>query len=336
MTDPVVSVLVPTHEDAELLALALPVFAELGRLVEVLVMNNDPAQDVPAIIDSIYPDATVVEMGHDSGFGKAMNVGIQLSRGEFVLILNADVFLSASYVPAMLQFLAEHPRAGTAGGKLLRYDLERHSRTANIDTAGVRLGRNRRPMARGEGQLDTGRFDREEQVFGVDSAGLFVRRAALESIKIGDEYFDSSFFLHKEDTDLCWRLRLAGWETWFVPSATGYHARTSRGLGERSYLSAIRRFHANSVQKSTLVQMHAMKNQWLLILKNDDAANLLRDLPFVLFREITVLLHNAIFAPRSLRAIPQFIRLIRPTREKRRHIKSNQRVSASQMREWLG
>ena len=46
-----------------------------------------------------------------------------------------------------------------------------------------------------------------------------------------------------------------------------------------------------------------MKNQWLLLLKNDDLSNLLRDLPFVLAREFAVVVHNTLFAPRSLAAV---------------------------------
>ena len=336
MTKPTVSVLVPTHQDAQLLPLALPVFAELGDSVEIIVINNDPAQDVQAIVASCFPEARVVEMGFDSGFGRAMNVGIQHSRGEFVLILNADVFLTPSYVPEMLGFLSRHPRAGCAGGKVYRYDLKRQARTDLIDTAGVRLGRSRRPMARGEGQPDRGEFDREEEVFGVDGAGLFARRSALDSVRIGDEYFDSSFFLHKEDTDLCWRLRLAGWEIWYVPTAVGAHARTTRGLGELSYLSALREFHRGAVEKSVLVQIHAMKNQWLMLTKNEDASNLLRDLPFVVAREIAVLAHNLIFAPRSLVAVREFLRLWGSAREKRKIIKRRQGIRPREMRPWLG
>lgn len=336
MSAPLVSVVVPTHEDAELLPLALPVFAELGESVEILVVNNDPSQDVQAVVASCFPGARLIEMGFDSGFGRAVNAGIRDSRGEFVLVLNADVFVGPSYVPEMLKFFSRHPRAGCGGGKLYRYDLERRVRTELIDTAGVRLGRNRRPMAREEGRPDRGQLDREEQVFGVDSAGLFARRSALESIRIGEDYYDSSFFLHKEDTDLCWRLRLAGWEIWYVPTAVGAHGRTTRGLGERSYLSALGEFHRSAKERSTLVQVHAMKNQWLMMTKNEDLSNFLRDLPYILAREVVVFVHNLIFAPRSLRAVLEFVRLYKTAREKRKVIKRRQAIAPPEMRPWLG
>src|SRR5438552_14784111 len=120
MTTPVVSVLVPTHQDAHLLAFALPVFAELGDCIEVIVVNNDPAQDVKSVLSACFPQAELIEMGFGAGFGRAINVGIARSRGEFVLVLNADVFLEASYVGEMLEFFSEHADAGCAGGKLYR------------------------------------------------------------------------------------------------------------------------------------------------------------------------------------------------------------------------
>jgi GT2 family glycosyltransferase len=333
---PRVSVVIPTYRDADLLARSLPVFVEFGDSTEVIVANNDPERDVTEIVSAAHPQAKVIDIGYPSGFGNAANTAILASEGEFVLVLNADVFLSPNYIPAMLDFFHSHPRAGCAGGKLYRYDFARDIKTNVIDTAGIRLGRNRRPMARGEGQLDTGAFAREEQLFGVDGAGLFVRRTALESIRIDDEFFDSIFYLHKDDTDLSWRIRLAGWESWFVPQATGWHARTTRGLGDQGYLSAIRDFHKNEADKPVTAHRLAMRNQWLLLIKNEDGANLVRDLPYILARETAVVAHNVLFSPRSMAAFADFVRVWRPTLRKRRIIKKRQAISPREMRRWLG
>ena len=56
-----------------------------------------------------------------------------------------------------------------------------------------------------------------------------------------------------------------------------------------------------------------MKNQWLLLVKNDDVSNLARDLPYVLGREALVLGHGVVFAPRdTATAIRGFIGRCRP------------------------
>jgi GT2 family glycosyltransferase len=338
---PTLTVLIPTYRDIHLLAKSLPVI--LGTTtaeLEVLIMNNDPSQDVPAWLESTFgrkEDAriTIVEMGFDSGFARAMNRGISMSNGEFVLLCNADLFPSATYIDEMLGFFAAHPSTGFATGKILRYELNTGAETDVIDTAGLLFSRNRRFLARGEGQRDFGQFDTEEEVFGVDGAALFARRAALEGIAIDQEYFDESFFMYKEDWDLSWRVRLAGWECWYVPSAVAFHGRTSRGLGEKGYLSAIRLFHENEKTKPPFVRFHSVKNQWLMLIKNEDMSNLLKDLPFILARELMVLGYNLVFAPRTLQAVAEFAKLLRPTLAKRRMIKARQATPATEIRRWF-
>jgi GT2 family glycosyltransferase len=162
-----------------------------------------------------------------------------------------------------------------------------------------------------------------------------LRRRALEEIGIDGEYLDENFFAHKEDHDISWRLRLAGWECWYVPAAVAYHGRTTRGLGSSGYTSAIRRFHANELEKSQAVQVNAMKNQWLMLLKNEDGFNLVRDFPFIFAREAMVTTYRLIFAPKSLVAIPMTIRILPETLRKRHVVKRRQRMDPRALRPWL-
>jgi GT2 family glycosyltransferase len=317
---------------------SLPVFQQYpAETVKVLVVNNDPSQDVRGTIGEIADDprVTVLEMGYEAWFARAINRGIRESTGEFVMFCNADLFPSETYVDEMLAFFAANPAVGAATGKLLRFDLAADTPTETIDTVGVILTRNRRALARGEGEKDTGQFPRPEEVFGVDGAALFARRSALEAIALDGEYFDESFFTQKEDIDLCWRLRLTGWECWYVPSAVAFHGRTTRGLGQRRYLSAISQFHQNEKEKRDEVRLHAMKNQWIMLLKNEDWYNLLRDSPFILGRELMVVAYNLAFSPKTLRAIPRVLRLWPETLSKRRAIKDRQTITPRAMRRWL-
>jgi GT2 family glycosyltransferase len=336
-----VSVLIPTYQDMHLLLKSLPVFLECeSDGVEVIILNNDPSQDVVSWLAAELGIATgervrVVEMGSDLGFARAINHGVSISRGDALFVCNADLFPSPTYIKTMCMFFDQHPRAGLATGKILRYDLAADAPTDIIDSVGLVLARNRRFLARGEGSKDRGRFSEEEQVFGVDGAAMFARRAALESISLNGEYFDESFFMYKEDWDLSWRARLAGWECWYVPSAVAFHARTSRGLGERGYLSARRIFHENEKTKPALVRFHSLKNQWLMLVKNEDFPNLLRDFPFILSRELMVLGYNLVFSPRTLLAVAEFARLLPPTLAKRRRIKRKQAISPGDLRRWL-
>ena len=330
--------LIPTHGDANLLAKSLPMMlADPTADIEVIIINNDPQQDVRGSIGGYALDSriTIVEMGYEGDLPRAINRGIRHATGDLVMFCNADLFPPPEYLSTMLEFFNHHPRAGAASGKLLRYDLERDTPTNVVDSAGLLLTRQRRIRTRGEGEADVGQFDAEQEMFAIDGAAMVLRRAALDDIVIDDEYMDENFVSHKEDHDISWRLRLAGWECWYVPSAVAYHGRTTRGLGSKSYLKSIREFHRHEEEKSAQVRMHAMKNQWLVLLKNEDMYNFIRDVPFIASREVMVLVHNLIFAPRALRAVPVTIRILPETLRKRRVAKARQRMDARALRRWF-
>ena len=219
---------------------------------------------------------------------------------------------------------------------MLRYDLSSDRETDVIDTTGHVIQRSRRVVDRGENEQDVGQYAREEEVFSASGAALVVRRRALESVRVRGEYLDEGFAMYKEDVDLCWRLRLAGWECWYVPSAVAYHARTSRGLADKDYLAAPRTFHENQRAKPGYVRSNSMKNQWLLLVKNDDVSNLARDLPYVLGREALVLAHGALFAPRdTASAIRGFVRALPSALTIRRETKAHRHTSPAEVRNWL-
>ena len=335
---PRVSVLIPTHRDADLLRTSLPTFlTDPAADIEVIIINNDPEQDVRRAIGEYASDprTTIVEMGVEGDFPRAINRGIERATGDLVMLCNADLFPSATYLATLQEFFNRRVRAGAATGKLIRYDLERAEATNVIDSAGLILTRQRRLKARGEGEVDVGQFDAEREVFALDGAAVVLRRAALDDIMVEGEYLDENFVSHKEDHDLSWRVQLAGWECWYVPKAVAYHGRTTRGLGSKSYLKAIGEFHRQQAEKTDQVRRHAMKNQWLLLLKNEDMYNFIRDAPFIIARELAVLGHSLVFSPRTLKAIPMTIRILPETLRKRRAAKAKQRMDAAALRRWI-
>ena len=335
-----VSALVPCYGDLHLLELSLPrLLASSVDDLDVVLLNNDATQSagVAALVSSIAdPRVRLLELEHGAGFAMAVNSGIAATRGDLVFLANSDLFVAADYLTWMERFFATHPRAGGATGKILRFDLMQGEETRILDTTGHTIGRDRGASDRGENLEDVGQYEAEEQVFSVSGAALVARREALASVKLRGQYLDESFFMYKEDVDLSWRLRLAGWECWYVPQALAYHARTSLAPPGGKYLSGIRAFHANERAKPRHVRVHSMKNQWLMLVKNEDASNLVRHLPFILGREALVLGYNTLFAPRvTLSALRGFVGALPRSLENRSAIKSKQIVTPREIREWF-
>jgi GT2 family glycosyltransferase len=234
----------------------------------VVVVDNDGEAASAERARTAHPEVIWLPETN-RGFPPAANRILALAREagvDFCLVLNPDVELEPDFARVLLDEMRRRPDVALAGGKLLRPDSGR------LDSAGIRLPRNRRPRDRGSDEPDRGQFDRTEQVFGASGAALMLRCAALPDLALDDEVFDEDFFIYHEDTDLAWRANLLGWKVLYVPSARARHARGWRRE---------RRF-----QVPAHVRRHSFKNHYLQILKNERAGDLLLHLPWLLAWEV--------------------------------------------------
>jgi GT2 family glycosyltransferase len=154
------------------------------------------------------------------GSAKANNYGINNSHGEYVLMLNADIFLEPDYIDKCIKIFKEDSDVGAVVGKFLSvFDHK------IIDSAGVIIFKEGIGVERGIGEIDHGQYDKAEYVAGACCAAAIYRREMLNSIKYKEEYFDEDFFAFYEDLDLSIRCLLKGWKTFYCPSAIAYHVR---------------------------------------------------------------------------------------------------------------
>src|SRR2546423_13202315 len=111
-----------------------------------------------------------------------------------------------------------------------------------------------RRLDRGSQEVDNGHYLQYEYVFGATAAAALYRRQMIEDISIDDEFFDSDFFVYREDADVAWRAQLLGWRCIYTPHARGYHVRNVLP-GNRRALPAE-------------INMHSVKNRFLMRIKN--------------------------------------------------------------------
>jgi GT2 family glycosyltransferase len=329
-----VSAIVPVHGRDRPLSLAVrSILKSEGATVDVILVDTAPhAGPIPLAVDMIGAVRTFTE-SERVGFVRAVNDGFRHTRAPYVLIGNDDLMVSPTYVRELVDALRRHPRAAVVGGKIRRMDKIQKP-TQIIDSAGIVMGRNRRATNRGEGMTDDGRFDDETEVFGISGAGLMVRRQALDSAVFRAGIFDESFFMYKEDVDLAWRLRLLGWECWYVPTALAFHGRTSRSTGG-AYRQNAAELAKIERKKPEYVRLHSMKNQWLMLVKNEQARNFARDAPWILAREALIVGYSALLEPRTLRAVPLFFRALPQTLADRRVLMRSRLSTAERVGRWF-
>ncbi len=260
-----VSIIVVSKDDAGDLPTSVgSALAQRGAACETLVVDNASEDDSREVARSLGSGVRVLALPENAGFAAAMNAGIDASSGRYVLALNPDCRLEPNFAEILARRLDAPDAAdvGSASGRLLRGDGPALSPTGQLDSAGIYFTASGRHFDRGAGEPAAGRYLEETEIAGASGAAGFYRRAALESAKISTGYFDSDFFLYREDADLAWRLSSLGWRSIYVPLAVAYHRR--RNLPER------RR------QMTDLANLHSVKNRFLLRINNQTRGEMLR------------------------------------------------------------
>ena len=272
---PDVSIVVVTHDSAADLSRSLPsAVAQKGVSVEIVVVDNastDPSRDVALLY---APNVRVLALSENVGFAAATNAGIAATTGRYVLSLNPDCRLAPDFAETLVRRLDARTEAGSASGRIFRAAGDDLAPTTRLDSTGIVFTASGRHFDRGSGEEAEGLYLEEEEISGATAAAGFYRREALDSAKISTGWFDSDFFLYREDADLALRLSQLGWTCLYVPGALAWHRR--RNLPERRG------------RMSAAANFHSVKNRFLLRINNQSAGQLLRTFVPTFARDVVV------------------------------------------------
>ncbi|MBN1121092.1 MAG: glycosyltransferase family 2 protein [Anaerolineae bacterium] len=259
------SIQIVTHNSARTIQTCLEsVSHQLDVAFDLCIIDNASSDETVSMILAAGFDVTVnVE---NTGYAAAHNQALELTTSPYVLTLNPDVRLEPGYLRRIQALLDSDPRCGSAMGLILRVD-DLDDDTSIVDSAGTYMRRSRRQGLRFDGAPVDSVPNGVAPIFGPDGAAAVYRRAMLEDIAVDGEIFDEDFFIHKEDIDINWRAQLRGWTSALVPEARARHVRTFRP--------------GNRADIPPEVRIHAVRNRYLLMLKNDRLPHLLADLWFI-------------------------------------------------------
>jgi GT2 family glycosyltransferase len=207
----------------------------LGRCLYGLAAQEHPCDEI-VVVDSGSADrqylsileqqySLQLQLADNIGFSQANNLGLDKisSNTDFVLFVNPDVFLLPDFISKALNICDSDSEIGVVSGKLLGYNLDDDEPSGRIDSTGIRRKLYGRWYDRGQGETDTGQYDKQEAMPALCGALLFCRQRALQSLQ--DPVFDPDFFLYKEDIELSLRLRKRGWKLLYHPDLSAYHCR---------------------------------------------------------------------------------------------------------------
>lgn len=298
----------------------------------LVVVDNGSTDGTADFVKKQFPEVTLIRNEKNTGYAKANNLGIKMSRTPFVLICNPDIILDSNYLAAVLKAAKADNQIGSVGGKLIKLDpnLNQKLNSANIDSTGIVFFKNRRAIDRGENEKDQGQFEQKEEVFGISGALVLYQKLALERTAINGEFFDEDFFAYKEDLDLAWRLRSAGFKSVYLPNALAFHQRATARRTDLSDQGTM----INRMQKNQQANYLSYRNHLFLLIKNERFSNIFLN-PRLIWYELKKFLYLLFFETTTLSALFDFYRKLSRMLKKRQKINEKRKVPFQKIVKWF-
>lgn len=194
---------------------------------EIIVVDNNSGDSSVPMLKEQFPYVKLIENKGNYGFSKGCNQAIEISSGEYILLLNPDTVIVKDAISIMTRYMDENPQVGCVGPKVLNADgtLQLACRRSfpSISASFFRLTYLSLLFPKHEAFARYNLTNADPEAFlSVDALSgscMMVPRHLVEKIGVLDE----DIFMYGEDIDWCWRIKEAGYEVMYIPSAQVYH-----------------------------------------------------------------------------------------------------------------
>lgn len=212
---PDVSIVIPAHNNIRVtyLALCSLLLAHNTASFEVIVVD-DGSTDETATLETLVSGINVIHHTSPQRFIRACNAGAAEARGSYIALLNNDVEVTVGWLDELLAAFDRFDNVGMVGSKLLYPD-------GNLQDAGGIIWGSGNPWNYGNRQNpNEPRFSYARQADYLSGAALLMPLEVWKEVGGLSAELEPMYF---EDTDLAFKVRDAGYATWFVPSSIVYH-----------------------------------------------------------------------------------------------------------------
>lgn len=237
---------------------------------EVLFVDNRSSDGSLAWVRERFPAVRAVDGGGNLGYAGGNNAGARLARGEVLAFVNPDTRAERGWLRELVRPLLGDPTIGLTTSAIVLLDAP-----GTINTCGNEITLTGITTCRRAGE-PLAAVTADEEVAAVSGAAFAVRASLFR--ELGE--FDARFWMYLEDTDLSWRVRLAGYRCVVA-------ARSIVAHDYRLRLSAGKTYQLE-------------RNRYLLLAKHLSARGLLALLPSLLVGELVTWGWAALRGPRHL------------------------------------
>lgn len=230
------------YNGLELLKKFLPLSIKNSEDSTIVVIDNGSNDNSVSWIKATHPEVKCIIHSSNLGYAGGYNEGLKHVKADFYALVNTDVELTPNWLPPLLQRFESNPDSVVLQPHILDYNKRTHFEYAGaaggyIDALGI-------PFCRGRilknCEFDKGQYNETVPIFWASGACFLIRSNTFW--ELGG--FDSNFFAHQEEIDLCWRIFNAGYTIEAISQSKVFHigAATLPPSSNKVYLN-----HRNSL-----------------------------------------------------------------------------------------
>ncbi|MES2628294.1 MAG: glycosyltransferase family 2 protein [Bacteroidota bacterium] len=187
----------------------------------IIVADNASGDDSVDFMRNQYPQVDLIINAKNHGFAGGYNVALQQVQEEFLVLLNSDVEVTEGWLEPLIAWLEADPKRVAVQPKIRAF----HDRESfeYAGAAGGYMDKDYYSFCRGrlfdELEKDHGQYNDNREVAWATGACLVIRKSAFD--RAGG--FDTDFFAHMEEIDLCLRLKNMGLAVGYCSEGVVYH-----------------------------------------------------------------------------------------------------------------
>ncbi|MDA9139981.1 glycosyltransferase family 2 protein [Flavobacteriaceae bacterium] len=225
---------------------------------DVVLIDNHSSDGSAHWFKSNYPDHQCIELDKNYGYAGGYNEGLRQVKHSLYGLLNSDIWVPSLWLPPLLEQFKLHEEVAILQPHILDYKKQSYFEYAGA--AGGYIDQYGFPFCRGRilqrVEQDTGQYDQTRAVFWASGACFLIRSEVFW--KLGG--FDSDFFAHQEEIDLCWRAYNNGYKAQSVGSSKVYH------IGGATLAPSVQKVYLNHRNSLYMLAKNLPKHKRLSIL----------------------------------------------------------------------
>lgn len=217
------SVIILNWNGEKLLRKFLPSVVSYSSLpgVQVVLVDNCSSDNSLEYLKNNFPRVKVIVTEKNLGYAGGYNYALSVINTEYSILLNSDVEVTQDWLPPLIKTLDEMPDVAVCMPKIKDYKNKDFFEYAGA--AGGYIDKFGYPFCKGRivfsVEKDEGQYNSLSRILWASGAAFVIRTELF--VKAGG--FDTDFFAHMEEIDLCWRLKNMGFNIVYVPDSSVYH-----------------------------------------------------------------------------------------------------------------